>query len=332
MYEVSHGLGNVFTDPDPDNARDELRKKRRGAISKLMTLKTAIQKYVHDGDYVAFGGFGANRTPIAACHEILRQGRQSLGFLGKTATHDAQILAAGEAFNRVDIAYVVGLEARGLSPNCRRYMESGKVQMTEWTNYAIVTRLRAAAMGVSFLPIRCLLGTDTFKFSAAKTVECPYTGKKIGAVPALYPDVSIIHVHEADVYGNCRFKGTSVMDIELARASKKLIITTERLIPHEQIQSDPSQTLIAALHVDAVCEVPYCGYPGSMPYEYYSDEEHIKKWLQVEKNPDEFKRFLDDQIYSCNDHFDYINKNGGLNKMMELRRLELLIREKEQPL
>ena len=119
----------------------------------------------------------------------------------------------------------MGLEARGLSPNARKYMQSGELQLTEWSNYALDVRLKAAADGVSFGIVRSILGTDTFKMSAAKVIECPFTGKKYAAVPACWPDVVAIHVHEADMYGNCVIKGISVADLELARAAKHLIIS-----------------------------------------------------------------------------------------------------------
>src|SRR5262249_22221537 len=229
-------------------------------------------------------GFGCNRIPTAVCHEIIRQKKQNLSFAGHTATHDFQILCAGnltgrgKTVARVDIAYIVGLEARGLSPHARRVMESGEVEITEWTNYALAVRLQAAAMGVPFLPTRTMLGTGTFEHSAAKLIECPFTGGKVALLPALYPDVAAIHVHEADCFGNCRLVGTSVADLELARAAKRLIITCERLISNDELRRDPTRTVIPFLCVDAVCEVPYGSYPGNMPGEYFSDEEQIRRW------------------------------------------------------
>ena len=152
MFEViAQGEGPLFMDPDADKAREFFLHKKRALFNKVMPLKEAVEKYVHDGDYLAIGGFGANRTPTAACHEIVRQRKKNLAFAGHTSTHDYQILALGEVFNRCDIAYIIGLEIRGLSPNARRYSESGKVQFCEWTNYALALRLKAAAMGVSFL-------------------------------------------------------------------------------------------------------------------------------------------------------------------------------------
>jgi glutaconate CoA-transferase subunit A len=321
---IDQGIGKIFTDPDADKAREIFHKKNRKLESKLMSVKEAVEKFVHDGDYLTLGGFGANRVPIAVAHEILRQGRKNMGFAGHTSTHDFQILCAGEVFNKLDVAYIVGLEARGLSPNARRYMESGKVEVSEWTNYSLSVRFKAAAAGVSFYPSRNIMGTDTFKYSGAKIIECPFTGTKYAAMPALYPDVSALHVHEADIYGNCRARGIIVSDFDVARASKRLIITCERLISNEEIRRDPSYTVIPYWCVDAVCEVPYGSYPGNMYAEYFSDEEHIREWLKVEEDLVEFKKFLDKNIYSCKDHFEYIEKNGGMHKLLKLREKEFM--------
>jgi len=325
MRILDEGSGRLFTDPDPDAARAFFRSKSRALRPKVTSLREAVAGYVHDGEYLAIGGFGANRTPVAACHEIVRQGRKKMGFAGHTSTHDFEILAAGEVFDRVDVAYIVGLEARGLSACARRYMESGKVEVTEWTNYALMLRLKAAAMGLPCLPVRNMMGTDTFRHSAAKITTCPYTGKKLVLLPALYPDVAFIHVHEVYEYGNCRFAGISVADLELANAAKHLVITAERLIPNDVIRQDPGRTRIPFHLVDAVCEVPYGAYPGTMPYEYFSDETHLKEWLKVEKDEAAFAEFLEHNIFSCADHSEYIEKNGGLKKMQALREREFLL-------
>jgi len=325
MKALEEGINELFMDPDPDKARAFFQKKSRAMTDKRTTVKEAVEKYIPDGCYLAVGGFGANRIPTAVLHEILRQRRKNLGFLGHTSTHDFQILCAGKCLNRVDAAYIVGLEARGLSPNARKVMQSGDVQVTEWTNYALNVRLRAAAEGVSFGIARCMLGTDTFKMSAAKVIECPFTGKKFAALPAIWPDVAVIHVHAADIYGNCQIRGISVADLELARAAKHVIITTERFEGNHVIRLDPTRTVIPFYLVDAVIEVPYGSYPGNMAYEYFSDEEHLRQWLQVEKDPDEFAKFLDKYIYNVSTFEEYLELCGGFAKMRELRNLEGLV-------
>src|SRR5262245_30404086 len=331
MDALSRGDGPLFTDPSADRARQFFATKPRALTDKVTTVAEAVARLVHDGDYLAIGGFGADRLPTAVVHEVVRQGKQDLGFAGHTATHDFQILCAGNltgrgrAVGKGGVAYVIGLEARGRSPHARRVLESGEVEFTEWTNYALAVRFKAAAMGLPFLPTRSMLGTDTFRKSAARVIACPFTGEKLVALPALYPDVSAIHVHEADRYGNCRIRGTTVADLELARASKRLIITCERLIPNDEIRRDPTRTVIPFLCVDAVCEVPYGSYPGNMPYEYFSDEEHLRRWLAVEKDLDAFRRFLDEHVYGVKDFAEYLQRCGGLPRLQELRRQEFLL-------
>ncbi|MEW6441697.1 MAG: CoA-transferase [bacterium] len=325
MRILTHGKGNLFSDPDPDQARDFFAGRRREMVDKRLPLKKAVDWLVQDGFYLGVGGFGANRIPTAVLHEIVRQRKKNLSFAGHTATHDFQILVAGGCLKRVDIAYIVGLEARGLSPNARRVMESGDIEICEWTNYALAVRLRAAAEGVSFGIARDMLGTDTFEKSAAAVIECPFTGKKFVALPALWPDVAVIHVHEADVYGNCRIRGISVADPELARAAKRLIVTAERMIPNQEIRRDPTSTSIPYYLVDAVIEVPYGSYPGNMPYEYFSDEEHLQQWLEVEQDPEALEAFLNKYIYSVERFDQYLELCGGVEKLNKLRIQELLV-------
>jgi glutaconate CoA-transferase subunit A len=331
MNTLSQGDGELFSDPSANNARAYFATKPRALTDKLSNVEEAVRRLVKDGDYLAIGGFGGARIPTAVVHEIVRQGKQNLRFAGHTATHDFQILCAGNQTNRgrtlaaVEVAYVVGLEARGLSPHARRVMQSGEIACSEWSNYALAVRFKAAAMGLPFLPARSMLGTDTFRRSAAREIVCPFTGEHLLALPAIYPDVAAIHVHEADRYGNCRIRGTTVADLDLARAAKRLIVTCERLIPNDEIRADPTRTVIPFFCVDAVCEVPFGSYPGNMPYEYFSDEQHLCAWLKAEEDPDGFREFLDRYLYSVRGFGEYLERCGGLARMQELRRQELML-------
>ncbi len=325
MEILAEGRRRLLTDPHPDRARSSFRAKDRALKPKVMTAAEAVARFVKPGDYLVVGAFGAVRIPTALLHEIVRQGITGLKFGGHTATHDCQILSAGRAFDAVDVAYVVGLEARGLSKVSRRHFESGDVELIQWTNAALAWRLKAAAMGIPFIPARIMLGTETLEHSAAKVARCPYTGLPVVLLPALYPDVALIHVHEADIYGNARIRGILVADEDLARASKKVILSCERLIPHEEIRREPHLTNIPYYCVDAVVEVPYGSYPGNMPGEYYSDEEHLKLWLDKAKDPEEFDRFFREYVLETRDFNEYLEKCGGLERLQELRRLELLL-------
>lgn len=319
------GRGQLFTDPDPDTLRAVMAAKPKGLLSKVTTIPEAVRRYVPDGAYVAVGGFGGTRIPTAVLHEIVRSGRKGLGLSGHTATHDFQILVAGECFDRCDMAYVVGLEMRGLSSAGRRYCESGKVRMTEWTNATLLWRYRAAAMGLSFIPTRSMLGTATFENSAAAEVLCPFTGSRYAALPALSPDVALIHVHRCDVYGNCQIDGNIVADTDLAAASRHVVVTCERIIPNTEVRAHPDRTVIPYYMVDAVIEVPYGSYPANMPGEYYSDERHLRDWLDAEEDEALYRAFVDRQIHQTRDFTDYLALNGGVARLLELRHDELLI-------
>jgi len=325
--QLKRGSGPLFMDPDVGKLRAFFGKKGLASHNKLTTVPEAVAEFVHDGDYLASGGFGSNRIATALLHEIVRQGRKNLGLAGHTMTHDFQILCAGECINRCDAAYIVGLEARGLSPNARRLIQSGKVQLCEWTNAALAWRLRAAAMGVSFIPARVMLGTDTFEHSAAMEIECPFTGQKYAALPALSPDVALIHVHTATPSGDAIIEGLTVADIELTQASKHVIISAEEVVPEEEMRLRPHRVTIPSMFVDAVVEVPFGSYPGNMPYRYFSDEEHLKEWLEVEEEPERFRAFLDKYIYGTADFYEYLERCGGVERIVRLRRKEYLISE-----
>ena len=155
-----------------------------------------------------------------------------------------------------------------------------------------------------------MLGTDTLKYSAAKVVSCPFTGDPICLLPALILDVGLIHVHRADKYGNAQIDGISGFSVELARASKRLIISTEKIIPNEEIRQHPDRTIIPYFLVDAVIEEPFGSHPGEMCYLYRRDEPQIKEWVEASKKEDTTKAYLDKYIYRVKDHTEYLAMIG----------------------
>lgn len=323
MQEVS---GELFQSPDVEAARAFFRDKPRAMVDKRMSVPQAVETFINHGDYIAAGGFGSVRIPTAVLHEIVRRRYRNLGFCGHSSTHDFQILADGGVLDRCDISYIVGLEMRGLSPHGRRLVESGALRTTEWSNAGLGWRYKAAAMGVPFLPVRVMLGTDTEAHSAAREITCPFTGQKLLAVPALFPDVAIIHVHQADIYGNAHIEGIHIVDRDLARAAKRLIITTERIIDTESFRRRPETTTIPYWLVDAVCLVPGGSYPAEMPFEYTSDEPHLAAWVEAERDPAALRAFLERQIYQTGSFEEYLALNGGETRLAELRAAEPLKR------
>ncbi|MGA1794048.1 MAG: CoA transferase subunit A [Thermoplasmatota archaeon] len=318
------GQGVLLQSCNAEEIREWNRSnKSRGLVDKMTTPREAVEKYIEDGMYIGIGGFGHIRISMPMIYEIVRQRIKHLRVSGHTAVHDLDVLIAGDCVDAVDVAYSFAYETRGLSKNGRRAVETGRVKCVEWTNGALSWRIKAAAMGLPFLPARNMLGSDTFKFSAAKTMECPFTGQKLVALPALMPDVTIIHVHYADKFGNCLVRGTSVKDDDLAKASKRVIVTAERIVPDSFFRDAPERTTIPYFCVDGVIEAPYGSHPGNMPYEYYFDEPHIREYLKAGRDENDLRSYLDKWVYSVGDFEEYLDL-VGMKKLNELRRLEEL--------
>jgi acyl CoA:acetate/3-ketoacid CoA transferase alpha subunit len=321
---LEQGQGELLSSCTAEEIRDWNRdNKSRGLIDKMTTAGEAVEKYIEDGMYMGIGGFGHVRISMPMIYEIVRKGIRKLKVSGHTAVHDLDVLIAGDCVEAVDVAYSFAYETRGLSKNSRRAVESGKVRCVEWTNAALSWRIKAAAMGLPFLPARNMMGSDTFRYSAARVIECPFTGQRLVALPALMPDVAIIHVHYADKYGNCVIKGASVKDDDLAKASKRVIVTAERIVPNSVFRDAPERTTIPYFCVDAVIEAPHGSHPGNMPNEYYFDEEHIRGYMKAGADESTLREYLDKWVYSVKDFEEYLDL-VGTKKLNELRRLEEL--------
>jgi acyl CoA:acetate/3-ketoacid CoA transferase alpha subunit len=239
----------------------------------------------------------------------VRRGPPDLGVCSHCVTELDLLLATG-LVNRLDITYI-GLEVYGISSCLRRAVESGQVKVVAgWSNAGITWRLKAAAMGVPFLPVRAMLGSDTLRHSAAKVVEDPFTDEKVALLPALILDVGLIHVHRADRHGNAQIEGISGFAFEIARASKRLILSAEEIIPTEEIRPYPDTTLIPYYLVEAVVHAPYGSHPGEMVYLYCRDEPEIKRWAEMSKTPEGSAADLHEWVYGVAAHEDYLAKFG----------------------
>ncbi len=323
MRDPIDNMGELIGWHDPDENRQWVREnKNRALVDKRTTVQEAVRKYVTDGCILAMGGFGHIRIPMALIYEIIRQQKRNITMLGKTAVHDIDLMIGGGCVSRVEVAYSFGHELRGLSPCGRRAVESGQVKVTgEISNAGFQWRFLAASMGVPFIPTRSMLGTDTIKHSSAKIIDDPWSGKPIALLPACYPDVALFHVHRCDKFGNAQIDGIIIEDFELARAARRVVITTEEIIEHEEIERQPWRTVIPFHVVDAVIEVPFGAHPTEMPVTYYFDEEHIAHWLNVSKTPEGTQKYFEEYVYGVPDYAAYLEKIGGKKRMEELKRI-----------
>lgn len=323
---LAEGKGELVGWHDPDENRAWIRdNKPRGLIDKRMTVAEAVQRFVRDGDFIAIGGFGHVRVPMAVIYEIIRQQRRALIVAGKTAVHDIDVLIGGGCVGKVECAYAFGHELRGLSPAGRRAVETGEVEVVaELSNGSYQWRFLAGMMGIPFIPMRNLMATDTFEKSSAKVVRDPWSGKPVTLIPAAYPDVALLHVPRCDPYGNAQIDGILAEDFELARAGRRVIVTTEQIIDDEEIRRDPRQTAVPFYLVDAVCEVPYGAHPCQMPYQYFFDEAHIRQWMTMSRTEEGTQEYMQKYVLDVTDFNQYLDRIGGLRRLTWLRRIELL--------
>jgi len=317
MEVLASGKGE-FRMPDPDGFREYVRQhKPKGLVNKVMSEQEAVRTFVRDGDYISYDCTMFQRGPGSLLREVVRQQVRDLWVGAKFTWMAATMLVAGGCVGRIDIGY------QGLGRSLYRAVEEGRVKTTEWSNCAMTTRHLAGAMGVPFLPVKFLGGTGTFEYSGAKLVRDPYTGQEICIVPAINPDVALVHVHQCDIYGNSRIFGASTAPQETAMSAKKLIISTEEIVEPDEITRDPGRTTIPYFCVDAVVPAPFGAYPGTVPGCYASDSDHILE-LYMAAETETMPQYLEKYVYGVESHRDFLDNRVGPARLQELREKETI--------
>jgi len=322
LHVIESGIGELIQSPDLNAFREWNReKKSRALVDKMMTDTEAVSRFVYDGCYIGTELYGTVRCPMTLVREVVRQGKKDLGVAGQGVTELDLWLGAG-LVKKLDITYI-GLEVYGTSRALRREVESGRIEsVVEWSNGGITWRFKAASMGVPFIPVRAMIGSDTLKYSAAKVVECPFTGQKVCLLPALILDVALIHVHRADKYGNAQIDGISGFAFEMSRACKRLIISAEEIVDSEEIRRYPDRTIIPYYLADAVVHAPFGSHPGEMVYCYARDEKQLREWVEASKTEEGTQEYLDKYTHGVANHQEYLELVGR-------ERLEQLRAEEE---
>jgi glutaconate CoA-transferase subunit A len=279
-------------------------------MSKLITLKKAITEFVKDGDVVYAAGF-THLIPFAAGHEIIRQDRKNLTLA--RATPDLiydQMVAAGCA-KKVIFSYM-GNPGVGSLRILRAAIEKGELEWEEYSHFGMITRLQAGAAGLPFLPMNQTGATDLEKVNPnIKRIPDPYGGKDVIVVPALNPDVAIVHVQRADKHGNAHLWGIIGEQKEAAFAAKKVIVTAEEIVDESVIRSDPNRTMIPSIVVSAVCHVPFASHPSYSQGYYDRDNEFYLAWDKISESKDSVKNYLDEWVYGVKDRDAYWQKIGA---------------------
>lgn len=278
-------------------------------MTKLISLAEAISTYVQDGDTVYAAGF-THLIPFAAGHEIIRQQKRELVLA--RATPDLiydQMVAAGCA--RKVIWSYMGNPGVGSLRIVRGAVERGEVEWEEYSHFGMIARLHAGASGLPFTPMNQTGAGDLEKANPLiKRIPDPYGGKDVIVVPALNPDVAIVHVQRADANGNAHLWGIIGEQKEAAFAAKKVILTAEEIVAESVIRSDPNRTMIPDIIVSAVCHVPYACHPSYAQGYYDRDNEFYLAWDKVSSSQETVKAWLDEWVYGVKDCEEYWQKLG----------------------
>lgn len=279
-------------------------------MTKFISLKDAIAKFVNDGDVVYAAGF-THLIPFAAGHEIIRQGKKDLTLA--RATPDLiydQMVAAGCA-RKVIFSYM-GNPGVGSLRIVRSAIEKGQLEWEEYSHFGMITRLQAGASGLPFLPMNQTGATDLEKSNPQiKRVTDPYSGREVITVPALNPDVAIVHVQRADAQGNAHLWGIIGEQKEVAFAARRVILTAEEIVDESVIRSDPNRTMIPGFIVSAVCHVPHAAHPSYAQGYYDRDNEFYLAWDKISADPETTRQYLEEWVYGVKDRQEYWDRLGS---------------------
>lgn len=298
---------------------------------KVLSPKEAIQRFVHDGDHISLGGFTIVRNPMGLVHEIIRQGIRDLHVYVHSQGQAFDLLIGAGGVSAMEFAY--GGTAR-FTPsggiNFRKAIEGGRVRFEDYTNHQMVLRFLAGAMGVPFLPLKGVIETDvvtkwgfdeTFRHQNPRiprkklaTIKNPFAEpgneQELIVVPAIQPDVTLLHVQKADSEGTCRIQGLTFADVEQAKAASHVIVSCEELVPRKEMRKDPDRNQLPFFIVDAVVPLRYGAHPTACNGYYDYDDDHLILYGNMASTDNGFRTYLDTYVTGVGSHTEYIDLIG----------------------
>ncbi len=299
-------------------------------LEKVVSLSDAVRHYIRDGAHISFGGFTVNRQPVACAYEIIRQRIRGLHVYMHSGGQALDPLIGAGCVRAVEIAY--GANGR-FAPTCfcfRRMVERGELLVEDYTNYQMTLRFLAGAMGAPFLPVRSGMGTDIVKrwgFDAEMrtgdarlpsrklvVLDNPFsegTPEPMVLVPAINPDVTIIHAQQADTQGTVRIAGLTFADVEQAWAARHVIVTCEELVEPEVLRAEPDRNQIPFFAVDAVVHIPFGAHPAACYGFYDYDAHHLHEYRAAAADEASFAAYLDKYVYGVDGHTEYLKEIGA---------------------
>ena len=286
-------------------------------MSKVVNMHEAIARHVRDGDTVVIEGF-THLICFAAGHEIIRQQRRDLVLCRLTPdlVYD-QMIEAGCA-RRLVFSWAGNPGAGSLHAFRRAAEGKGgrRLELEEYSHFGMVARFCAGAARLPFWPLRDYMGTDLPAANPLiRQVECPFTGERLAAVPALNPDVTIVHAQRADAEGNTQIWGLLGVQKEAAFASRRVIVVVEELVDETVVRADPNRTILPGTIVDAVVVEPWGAHPSYAQGHYDRDNAFYVAWEDTSRDPAKLRRYLDEFVHGVHDRAEYVAKSGGLERL-----------------
>ena len=302
---------------------------------KRMSAEEAVRRFVKDGDMIALGGFTANRNAMAIAREIIRQGRRELHLVMHSHGQAMDILVGAGAVSRLELAY--GGTGR-FAPTCIRFrkaVQSGHVQVEDYSNFHMSLRFLAGALNLPFIPSCSGFESDVLnqhgfgpevrgrgKIPPHKAVitDNPFSPHRepVVLLPALTPDVALIHAQLAGEDGTVRIKGLTFLDLEQAKAASRVIVTCEEVVPSAFLRRDPDRNSLPPFLVDAVVQAPFGAHPTACHHYYDYDPRHLNMYRQVAGDDNDFRRYLKEWVYEVADQEAYLAK-VGVNDLMRIK-------------
>ena len=294
---------------------------------KLMSPQEAVRRFIKNGSQIAIGGFTINRNPMGMIYEIVRQGVKDLHLVCHSNGQGLDVLIGAGCVKRVEIAY--GGNGR-FAPTCvqfRKAIEQGDIEFEDYSNYHMSLRFLAGALGIPFIPTKSGLGTsllDVGGFSSAVRMERKVAPKKLVVIenpfdensnkvvllPALNPDVALVHAQYVGEDGTVRIKGLTFADLEQAKSADIVIVTCEEIVPRSFIRTDPDQNSLPPFLVDAIVKLPMGAHPTACAYVYDYDASHLNLYKDVAKDNRRFQEYLQEWVFGVANHEEYLDKIG----------------------
>jgi acyl CoA:acetate/3-ketoacid CoA transferase alpha subunit len=296
-----------------------MRLVEEGFMDKFVTMPEAV-KMIPDGSSICCPSFGYEKVAFAFIREMIRQRKRNLYLYGSGMNVDADMLIGAGCVKKAEIGHI-GFENIGLAPCFRRAVETGQLEVEDYSNFIMTMRFWAGMMGLPFVALKSGLGTDvpkTVSKDKFREFECPFTGEKLMLYRAVNPDFTIIHVQRVDTEGNAHIDGPVYDNVEKAKSAKNIIVTCEEIVTTDYVRRTPEKTMLPGFLIKAVVEAPFGAHPYAC-YKYYDyDWEHIEYYAQEARDPEKFNKYLDEYIFSVDDEWGYLKKIG-FEKVLKLR-------------